>query len=209
MSDKKAASWTYIEQLVTESAIITQARSEANELGITPISPATGKFIAGITSLPHIKAIAEIGTGTGVSGMYLLAGNEKSTLTTIDTDAEAQSYTREHFSAMGIRTARCRFMHGYSADLLPRLAAEAYDLVLLDGDPLEASEDTEEAIRILRPGGILLVAHALNDDKVSNPTRRDEATVALRNLGLELLESTVLKSTLVPIGDGLIFAVKK
>lgn len=209
MGQNKAASWAYAEEQSNEPELIAQARAEAEELGIVSLSPATGRFLALLASLPHIHSIAEVGTGTGVSALYMLGASPQATITTIDIEAEAQNYARRHFSQLGLRTSRYRLINGRSADLLPRLADAAYDLVLIDGDPLEAAGDTQEAVRMLRPGGILLVAHALNGDRVANPARRDEATVSLRNLGLEILESEALHSSLIPLGDGLLVAVKR
>lgn len=93
-------------------------------------------------------------------GLRYLAGASDSVLTSIDTDAEAQSYARENFTMAGVRSGRFRLINGRSADMLPRLASASYDLVLVDADPAEAAGDVYEALRMLRPGGTLVVAHA-------------------------------------------------
>lgn len=209
MSADKAQSWSYAEDVAAEPAIIATAREQAHELGIDALSPATGSFLATLASTPGVKMMAEIGTGTGVSGLYLLSASAEASLTTIDLESEAQTHARENFTATGIRPGRFRVINGRSADILPRLAKESYDLVLVDGDPLEAAGDTAEAIRMLRPGGLLILAHALYHDRVADPARRDDQTVALRNLGRELRESEDVRASLIPLGDGLIVAVKR
>ncbi len=209
MSAQKAASWLYSEELITETPIIEAARVVADEIGVNCSSPATGQFLATLASLPNIKTVAEIGTGTGVSALHILLASEQITLTSLDTDAEAQNYARQLFQRAEIRTARYRLINGQSADLLPRLANSAYDLVIVDGDPLEAQGDAEEAIRMLRPGGILVLLHALYQDRVADPARRDDITVAWRDLGVFIMQNPDLTASLSPLGDGILIAVKK
>ncbi|MBM7825076.1 putative O-methyltransferase YrrM [Arcanobacterium pluranimalium] len=209
MTHDKAASWAYSEDIAVEPELMAQARLEAAELGITSLSPATGQFLATLACMPQVSAIAEIGTGTGLCGLYMLSASKQAILTTIDVDLEAQNHARDFFTKAGVRTSRYRIINGRSADLLPRLAKESYDLVLLDGDPLEAEGDFYEAVRMLRTGGMVVIAHALNHDRVADPARRDEATVALRNLGHIAMESEEISCSLLPLGDGLLFGVKK
>ena len=209
-ANEKAASWLYAEEAVLESdTAAKQAREQAAELGIEALSVASCAFLRAIASLPSVKTIAEVGTGTGVSGLGLLAGATGSTLTSIDIEPVAQAAAREAFAAAGLRAGRYRLINGRSADILPRLAAESYDLVLIDGDPLEAAGDVEEALRMLRPGGILLLAHALYKDLVADPVRRDAITAALRDLGHELLADERVRASLLPLSDGIIMAVKQ
>lgn len=209
MSTNKAQSWAYAEDFSLEPSNIALAREQATELGIESLSPATGNFLAVLAASHTVKNMAEVGTGTGVSGLYLLSGSTDSVLTTIDIESEAQTHARENFAATGMRQARYRVINGRSADILPRLANDSYDLVLIDADPLEAAGDVAEALRMLRSGGVLVIAHALDADRVGDPTKRDEKTVALRNLGKELADTEGLRTSLVPIGDGLIVAVKR
>ncbi|ADH92946.1 O-methyltransferase [Arcanobacterium haemolyticum] len=208
MSIEKAQSWVYAETFASDNMYTNQARLQAAELGIEPISTATGHFLSLLCSAKGAKVIADIGTGTGVSGLYLLAGTKDSQITSIDVDSEAQNMARQNFAATGVRSGRYRLINGRSADILPRLASASYDLVLVDGDPLEAEGDVVEALRMLRTGGILVVAHALYRDRVADPARRDDHTVAMRNLGKLLQESDSLTTSLLPVGDGLLVSVK-
>ncbi|MCI7551760.1 MAG: class I SAM-dependent methyltransferase [Actinomycetaceae bacterium] len=208
MSKEKAASWVYAESSVHESELVARSRAAAQELGISTLSPASCALLASLAALPHVRTIAEVGTGAGTTAITMLEASPKASVTTIDVDAEAQSRARAAFESMGIGSSRYRLINGRSADLLPRLAGSAYDLVLIDGDLLEAAGDVEEALRILRPGGMLVLAHALYEDRVANPVCRDEVTVAMRNLGTELLASEQSHASLLPLGDGIIFATK-
>lgn len=208
MSNDKALSWSFTEDSATESPIAAGARAAAVEIGVTPLSPATIAFIKTIATAIGAKNVAEVGTGTGVSGLAFLETSPDVALTTIDTDTEAQASAAQSFGAAGIRTGRHRIINGRSADLLPRLAGATYDMVLLDGDPLETPGDVAEAHRILRKGGVLVVAHALAGDRVGDPARRDDVTVSMRNLVKETIEAGEFVSSLVPLGDGLLIGVK-
>ncbi len=208
MAQDKAASWLYTEEAVFDTDTARTARENAAELGIEALAVSVCTFLRTLASLPSVRAIAEVGTGTGVSGLALLSASDDSSLTSIDIEPVAQNAAREAFTAAGIRSARYRLINGRSADLLPRLAANSYDLVILDGDPLEAAGDAEEALRMLRSGGMLVLAHALNHDLVADPVRRDAVTVALRDLGHELLADERITASLLPISDGILFGVK-
>jgi predicted O-methyltransferase YrrM len=135
-------------------------------------------------------------------------------LTTIDIEAEHQRAAREAFAAAGVKATRTRPITGRALNVLPRLADGAYDLVLVDGDPAEASDYVEQAVRMLRPGGVLVVPGTLWHDRVADPARRDETTTTLRELGRTVRDDdrllpARLVSALLPTGDGLIVAVKR
>ena len=205
MSSDKTLSWAFAEEQTAEDELMGQARAAAADLGVAAVSAASGALLRLLVSTAGAKTAVEVGTGAGVSGLYLLLGSEELTLTTIDVEAEAQRAARDVFSRAGIRASRTRLIKGRSADILPRLADRSYDLVLIDGDAEEAPGDAEEALRILRPGGLLIVAQAMLDGKVADPARREPETVAIRGLVRDVLERSPL-SALVPVGAGLLLA---
>ncbi len=205
MATDQTLAWAYTEDLYAESDVVMQARNLAGEFGISCVSPATGALLRLLVSSTGITSIVEVGTGTGVSGLYLLANGDV-TLTSIDVEREAQHGAREAFTKAGVRSGRTRLINGRSADLLPRLAADSTDTADLDGDPMETPEDAQEAMRLLRPGGILVVARALAGGRVADPARREDDVVAIRNLGRELVSSPDLETSMVPVGEGLLIA---
>ncbi|MCI1676491.1 MAG: O-methyltransferase [Ancrocorticia sp.] len=207
MSVDYTQSWAYAEDVCQEDAITIAARQMAREFSIPAVSPAVGAFLQTLAAASRVHSAVEVGTGTGVSGLYLLGASSDISLTTIDIESEAQQVAREAFGRAGIRPGRTRLINGRSADILPRLASSSYDFVLVDGDPMEAAGDVQEALRILRPGGTIVLARALCGGKVPDPARREEDVVAIRSLGKELLDAAELRSSLIPIGDGVLLAV--
>ncbi|WP_054952150.1 O-methyltransferase [Flaviflexus massiliensis] len=207
MSGDKTLSWAFAEEQTVEDGLLASARATADDLGLAATSPATGALLRLLVSVAGAQTAVEIGTGAGISGLYLLKGNDQLTLTTIDVESEAQRTARELFARAGIRASRTRLIKGRSADILPRLADRSYDLVLVDGSPEEAPGDVQEALRILRPGGLLVIGRALLDGRVADPARREPDTVALRGLVRDILEQGA-NSALVPIGPGLLLFQK-
>jgi len=102
-----------------------------------------------------------------------------------------------------------RLICGRALEVLPRLADASYDLVLCDGDKSEYGEYLTEALRLLRPGGVVAVDNALWHDRVADPAQRDPDTVAIREVGRRVQEDERLVPVLLPMGDGLLLAVKR
>jgi predicted O-methyltransferase YrrM len=156
------------------------------------------------------RAVVEIGTGCGTSGIYLLRGMRAgSVLTTVDVEAEHQRLARAGFIAAGFPTSRYRLIGGRALEVLPRLADAAYDLVFCDADRQEIGEYLEAALRLLRPGGIVLVNAVLPG---STPTERaptDAEATAAAELREQVRADDRLVPLLLPIGNGLLAAAKQ
>ncbi len=146
-----------------------------------------------------------MGTGTGVSGLWLLRGmTEGGVLTSVDLEAEHQRLAREAFSEAGFAPQRFRLIAGSALDVMPRLTDAGYDLVFLDGDKVEYGEYFDEAIRLVRPGGVIAFDNALWHDRVADPSQRDPETSAIRDMLKKVGEDDRLRSILLPVGDGLL-----
>ena len=99
----KISSWKYTEEFTSETEPITRARMRAEELGVECITPSVGAHLAVLASASGAKAIVEAGTGTGVSGLWLLAGAPEATLATIDVEPEHQAAAKVAFTEAGIK----------------------------------------------------------------------------------------------------------
>ena len=86
-----ALSWSYAEEFLAESEPARLARTRAQELGIIPVSVGVGAELRMLARAIGARSVAEIGTGTGVSGVWLLEGMAKDgILTSIDSEPEFQ-----------------------------------------------------------------------------------------------------------------------
>jgi predicted O-methyltransferase YrrM len=194
---------------VDEDEALTAARARAKEVGVVPIGNGGGAALRFVASLIGARAAVEIGTGTGVSGLWLLRGmREDGVLTSVDLEAEHQRLARESFREAGVPSQRFRLISGAALEVLPRLTDGHYDLVFADGDKAEYGDYLSEAIRLLRPGGVVAFDNALWHDRVADPAQRDPETVAIRELGKRIADDENLLPLLLPVGDGLLLARK-
>lgn len=211
MSVMKPASWAYAEEFVPEPEVVSEARRRGVEFGAaTPVGTGAGAVLRVLAASVQARHVVEVGTGAGTSGLWLLAGMpDDGVLTTIDVSAEHQRAAREAYAAAGYPTQRTRVITGAAAEVLPRMADGAYDLVLVDADKGGYPTYVEHAVRLLRPGGVLAVDNMLWHDAVADPAARDATTTTLRDLGKQLRDSEDLVSALLPVSDGLLVAVRR
>lgn len=202
-----AASLAFAESYPHEDDHLAAARRRSDEVGVVPVGPGAGAALSFLASAVQAKAVAEVGTGTGVSGLWMLRGmSADGILTSVDLEAEHQRLARETFSGAGIPTQRFRLIAGAGLDVMPRLTDAGYDLVFLDGDKVEYGEYLEQAMRLVRPGGLIAFDNALWHDRVADPSQRDPETTAIREVVQRVSTDDRLRSTLVPLGDGLLIA---
>jgi predicted O-methyltransferase YrrM len=203
-------SLAYAESFPIESDVMLAARERGRELGCVPIGPAGGAALRVLATATSARAVVEVGTGAGVSGLYLLGGMAPDgQLVSIDIESENQRAARDAFSEAGIATNRYRMINGSAADVLPRMREDAYDLVFVDADKSAYSVYYEQAIRMLRTGGIVAFDNALWHDRVADPSQHDPDTVTLRELTKAVRDDERLVSVLLASGDGLLVAAKR
>lgn len=202
-------SWAHTEAYLQEEPALVQARHRAAEVGAVPISAGCGAVLRLLAAAVGARTVVEVGTGTGVSGLYLLAGmRDDGVLTSVDFESEHQRLAREAFTEAGIAPNRTRLISGPALEVLPRLTDGAYDLVFCDAEKTEYVEYLERAIRLLRPGGLVAFDNALWHNRVADSAQRDPETLAIRELGRAVSEHDALTPALLPVGDGLLAAVK-
>lgn len=198
----------FTEDFAAESEAATSARQEAEDLGVKPVSPGTAGALTMLARLVRASHVVEIGTGSGVSGLALYAGMvPDGILTSVDIEPEHQRIARQAFTEVGIESRRIRLIAGAALSVLPRLSDGAYDLVFVDGDKLEYPDYVGQALRLLRPGGVLAVDNALWNDRVADPANDDDETLAVRETLDRVRDDDDLISSLLPCGDGLLVAV--
>jgi predicted O-methyltransferase YrrM len=208
-SAPKPASWAYAENFVAESEAAASARQQAKPLGVTPLGRGAAAALTLLARVVQARAVVEIGTGSGVSGLALMAGMQPDgVLTSIDIEAEHQHIARQVFRSVGLANQRFRLIAGPALGVLPKLSDGAYDLVFVDGDKLEYGEYVEQALRLLRHGGVMAIDNSLWHDRVADPANSDPETIAIRDALQAVSENEDLVPALLPVGDGLLVAVK-
>ena len=202
-----AANWAYAEDFVPEDAVLLAARDAADQLGCVPVLPGAGRALQLFTAALGARTAVEIGTGAGVSLIYLLRGMAPDgVVTTIDVEAEHQKAAKSTLAAAGFAPERARMITGRALDVLPRLADSAYDLVLIDARKKEYPQYLEQALRLVRVGGLIAIDNALWHSRVADPAQRDPDTTAIRTTLKAVRENEALDPVLLNAGDGLLVA---
>lgn len=203
MTDQHA-NQRFVQEATVEPEHISRARAHALEIGAEPISAPVGAQSAVISASSRALNIVEIGTGGGVSGLWLLHGSPRATLTTIDSEPEHLAVARSAFAEARVPAARARFITGRAADVLPRMNEASYDIVFVDADPEGVIEYVEHGLRLVRAGGTVLVPRVLGGGAVADPVRRDAVTTAYRSLIQETQASPAVIGALSIAGEGLL-----
>ncbi len=194
----------FLRESIVEPDAIARARAHAVELGAAPVSVVVGSQIAVLAAATAARSIVEIGTGAGVSGLWLLRGAPNAVLTTIDNEREHLAAARQSFADARVPATRARFITGRAADVLPRMNEASYDIVLVDADAENVIDYVEHGLRLIREGGMVLVPRVLAGGRVADPVQRDEITSAYRSLIQETQESSAVLATVSPAGEGLL-----
>ena len=193
-----------------DEAVLGARRSAAEVGGAAPVSPVTGSALRFIAAAMGARSVVEIGTGCGTSGLWLLRGMQAGgVLTSVDVEPEHQRLARAAFLEAGFPSGRYRLIGGLALEVLPRLADGAYDMVFCDADPQEYPEYLLAALRLLRPGGILAFDDVLAGERPGDRAPSPDDAAALAELRDQVRGDNQLVPLLLPIGAGLLTAVKR
>lgn len=185
----------------------------ANELGIPIVPHETAKFLDFFTATMQPSQILEIGTAIGFSAslmaQHLQADGH---LTTIDRYEKMYERAKENFKKLGLED-RITLIEGDAADVLPTLEG-SYDLIFMDSAKAKYIEFYPECMRLLRQGGVLIIDDVFQggtvlDDEAEIPKRVRKIHRKLNELFDTVLNDKSNRSTLVPLGDGLLMVRKE
>ncbi|SHJ01278.1 Predicted O-methyltransferase YrrM [Nocardiopsis flavescens] len=177
-----------------------------------PVDPAAGAALRFLAASIGARSVVEIGTGYGASGLWLLRGMARDgILTTMDSDAVHLDHTRALFARAGFGAGRARLIRGTAAEVLPRLTDGGYDLVFVDAERRSYPEFLDEALRLLRPGGMVVLHGVLaGPGGPDGPLRApDPAETAAREVIGRIREDEAFISLLMPLGEGLLAAIRR
>lgn len=184
--------------IAAEDGLLAATRERAQTV-LTPPSPELGSLLRWAVTACAARAVVEVGTAAGVSGLWMLdALPERGVLTSIEPDEHTHRLASEAFRSAGAGTS-VRSIHGAAATVLPRLADESYDLAVLQGSPATFAEDLIHARRLLRPGGMLITRGVLRGGV--------HAEACARFLH-ELIEDPQLHSAVLPFDDGVALSTR-
>ena len=201
---------SYAEGFISEDEVLQSARARGVEFGVRDTSPGTGNFLSYLAHLISAQSVVEAGTGSGVGMLWVLRGMlPGGLLTSIDNEIEHSRIAKLALNDEGIAPSQYRLITNPITDVMSKLADRAYDLVILRHDPEDLTYTVEDAHRILRTAGVLVIDSFFGGGKVPDPTQRDAKSIALRETGKMIKASSELwLSSLINVGDGLLLATK-
>jgi predicted O-methyltransferase YrrM len=211
MEGPVAAGAAYANRYAAETPEMLAARARAQHLpGAPPIEPAVGATLAVLAAGVGARSVVSIGSGGGLTGLWLLQGmRTDGVLTALDGDADQLRAARKAFAEAGVPTSRTRMIFGTPAEVLPRFSPGAYDMVVCAGPPREYSAHLDQLVGLVRAGGTVVLHGLLEGGRVTERTARDPQTVAWREIARTVRDDDTLLAAVLPIGAGLLLATKR
>ena len=175
--------------LVKPDAALDAALTASDAAGLPPISVSAshGKLLWILARLTNAKRVLEIGTLAGYSTIWLARGMaEDGRLVTLESVAKHAEVARANLQRAGVGS-RVEVRIGAALDTLPTVQGPL-DLTFIDADKQNNAEYFRRALKLSRPGALIVVDNVVRDGKVIDPASRDASVQGVRRLN-ELLES--------------------
>lgn len=189
--------------------VLAALREAADRQGLPPISisAVTGRLLQILLRAVRAERVLEVGTLGGYSGIWLARALPASgRLVTIELDERHAEFARGYFARAGLES-RIDLRVGRALDVLPAFDGERFDAIFLDADKEPLPTYFDWALRLLRPGGLLIADNALWGGRVLDPETADEGTRGIREFNRRLASDQRVTGTIVPVGDGLAVGV--
>lgn len=198
-----------------ETPLLRQLREETAQLTVArwQIAPEQGQFMALLVKLTGAKRLLEVGTFTGYSSMCLAAAlPDDGTLLCCDISAEYTAVAQRYWHQAGL-SERIELRLGPALQTLQGLQqqglSETFDLIFVDADKANYPAYLEQALVLLRQGGLLLFDNTLWSGRVLQDAPEDADTRAIQALNCQLKDDARVDLSLLPLGDGLTLCRKR
>jgi predicted O-methyltransferase YrrM len=190
------AQWTAVDRyladlLVTPDETLAAALEANAAAGLPPhdVSPTQGKLLMLLAQTQQARTILEIGTLGGYSTIWLArALPADGRLVTLEADPRNAEVAGANIARAGLAHA-VDIRLGRALDVLPQIAAEGhdpFDLFFIDADKPNNPEYFAWALRLSRPGSLIIADNVVRDGAVAEPATRDASAQGVRRF-LELL----------------------
>ncbi|VUX48088.1 O-methyltransferase MdmC [Candidatus Defluviicoccus seviourii] len=198
-----------------EPALLARLREETAALpeARMQIAPEQGQFMAMLVRLMNAREILEIGTFTGYSALAMaLALPPDGHIVACDVSAEWTAIGRRYWREAGI-AERIELRLAPAIETLEALLADGgedrFDFAFIDADKSGYRAYYEACLKLVRPGGLIVIDNTLWDGRVADDSVQDANTCAIRAFNAALHDDVRVDLSLVPIGDGLTLARRR
>ncbi len=163
-----------------------------------------GRLLRMLVAIANPRDVLELGTFSGYSALCIAEGLQPGAkLTTVEADDELEDFIRDSFS---------RLPYGDSINLVIDDAMHfcatqpdaSYDLIFMDADKRQYCDYYDQAMRLLRPGGLLIADNTLWDGHVVEPDHaHDPQTKAIKRFNDKVADDPNVQKVILPLRDGL------
>jgi len=203
---------TYLRGLIPQrDEKLAKLEQECREAQLPIVRPETAEFLELLCMLKKPTKILEIGTCVGFSALLMVnASPQLEKLITIDRYPYMIERAKKNFEAF--EEKRITLMEGQAADILKELDT-GFDIVFLDAAKGQYPVFLPDCLRLLNKGGLFIADNVLFDGVIADEkraVRRDRTIVnRLKQFLKEISENPELKTSILPLGDGLSVSYKK
>jgi predicted O-methyltransferase YrrM len=200
---------------VREPEILARLREEtaSHPMAQMQIEPLQGAIFRLLVELLDARSYVEVGTFTGYSSLAVaLAMPPDGRLVCCDVSEEYTNVARRYWTEAGVAD-RVDLRIGPGVDGLDSLLAEGrastFDLAFIDADKKSYPDYYERIVQLLRPGGLVALDNVLWGGEISDPTKTDRDTLALRAVNERVRDDERVTQVLLPVADGMTLARKR
>jgi len=187
-----------------EDDVLRAVRAAAERAGMPPIAvvPETGRFLQVLLRAAGARRVLELGTLGGYSAICMTrALPADGRILSLEISPEHAAFARRQLERAGVAN-RVEVRTGAALDLLPALEGERFDVVFLDADKASLPAYFDWALRLLRPGGLVIADNALRGGRVLDDRDGDPDLRGIREFNRKLATDSRVTGLVVPIGDG-------
>ncbi len=192
-----------------EDDVLRALREEADRMGIPPIAvpPETARFLQVLARSIGARRVLEVGTLGGYSAICIArAMGPEGRVLSLEIDQRHAEFARRHIARAGL-DAQVEVRVGPALALLPALDGERFDVIFLDADKEPLPTYLDWALRLVRPGGLIIADNALRGGRVLDASVTDPDTAGVREFNRRFAAEPRITGVIVPIGDGVAVGV--
>jgi caffeoyl-CoA O-methyltransferase len=202
-----------VEHGAREDDVLRRLADETEQLGdiaIMQVAPEQGAFMNLLVRAIGARRALELGTFTGYSAICVARGlADGGQLVTCDLNGEWTQVARRYFDEAGVAD-RIDLRLGPALDTLRELPAdEPFDFAFIDADKREYPDYYEECLRLLRPGGLIMLDNVLRGGEVLDGADDDPRTLATREVNDRAIADERVDIAMLGVSDGITLALKR
>lgn len=197
----------YLDQLLPSGdELLVEMESYAAEHRVPIADREVARFLEITARASGTRKALEIGMAIGYSVVHLLRGmGQDGSIVTIEPSEEMINAASKYLQRVGL-LGQVRIERGKALDVMPALD-ESFDLLFIDAVKEEYKQYLDLGLQRLRSGGVVIVDNLLWGGKVAG-TDTESSTQALREFNGYFINHPQLLAVVLPVGDGLGYAVK-